>query len=415
MSAKDHAGPTVGIVGQGYVGLSLTFALCKRGIKVIGFEVDEIKLQKILSNTDVESALSTEELNFVLNSGLYVATSDESRISECDVVILAVPTPLSNKKTPNLDILVSACRLISPHLKMGTLLINESTSFPGTLRNIIIPIVEDSCMKNSTQILFACSPERVNPGDAIFRIENTPRIVAGVDKYSTKAVKDFYSLFVESVIVVSSPEVAEMSKLLENSYRLVNISFINEIANYCQQKRISIREVINAASSKPFGFAAFFPSLGVGGHCIPVDPEYLLHDARNLGVDLRILEMASMSNFQRGELICKAIEISHGEMKNKKILIVGISYKANIADVRESPAKEFVYAAQNRGAVVEWFDPLIENWKFAARGELIKGKYDFVVVSSLHDVINKELLLNLQVPIFDFSGKLPKTDLVFSI
>jgi len=395
------------------VGFALVGALCKSGREVYGLELDETRVSAVLAGKSPNESITDEKLVKYQSQGLLKVSSKPLSLKNCDVVLIAVPTPLDEDSKPDLRILVRACEDIAPHLKNGALVINESTSFPGTLREVVAPTIKRTTKANNLE--FGCSPERINPGDPRFGIENTPRVVSGLDASAKERTQRFYRSFVKEVFLADSPEVAEMSKLLENSYRLVNIAFINEVSDYCLRKDISVRAVIEAAKTKPFGFSAFAPSLGIGGHCIPVDPEYLLSDAGAIGVDLRILKSASRSNSLRGEVVCELIERNQGSLRGKRILIVGITYKANIADFRESPAEELVLAIEKRNASVEWFDPLIDGWRHANRGDLQNGRYDLVVVSSLHDLIDRESLLKLQIPIFDFSGKLPKSDLVITI
>jgi len=403
----------VGVVGLGYVGLALVRALCKSGHTVYGFDVNETRVNEILAGKSPNESISDLELSEFLSYGLFRASFDPNLIEKCQIVLIAVPTPLDESGKPNLKNLLQACKEISPHLRDGVLVINESTSYPGTLRNLVAPTILE--LAKEVDVLFGCSPERVNPGDSKFGVENTPRVVSGLNEVAKARTISFYKHFVDEVILVDSPEIAEMSKLLENSYRLVNIAFINEVSDYCLRKGIPIREVIAAAQSKPFGFSPFTPSLGIGGHCIPVDPEYLLEDALGVGANLNILKSASLSNSRRGDAACELVERNSGPLEGKRVLIVGITYKSNIADVRESPAEGLVHALRNRGVTVEWFDPIVENWRLAVQGELKKGRYDLIVVSSLHDVIDREALTALEIPIFDFSGKLPKSNFVFSI
>jgi len=404
---------SIGVVGLGYVGLALVNALCKSGREVYGLDASKSRVNEIRAGKSSNESISDTELVEYQTRGLLQVSDEPISLKNCEVVLIAVPTPLDENGKPDLRLLVKACEDIAPHLKNGALVINESTSFPGTLRDLVVPTIQKTAREISLE--FGCSPERINPGDLKFGIENTPRVVSGLDESAKVRTRNFYKSFVREVFLADSPEIAEMSKLLENSYRLVNIAFINEISDYCSRKGIPIRAVIEAAQTKPFGFSPFTPSLGIGGHCIPVDPEYLLEDASGIDAELRILKSASLSNSLRGESICELIERDKGSLAGKRVLIVGITYKANIADDRESPAEELVLAIQERNASVEWFDPLIDSWSHAIRGKLEEGRYDLVVVSSLHDVINKELLLDLQIPIFDFSGKLPKSNLVVSI
>lgn len=399
----------VGVVGLGYVGLALVGSICKSGQKVIGLDVDEQRIESLMAGKSPNESISDSDLMQYVSSGLFQASTDPTILEKAEIVILAVPTPLDEQGNPEYTPLETACKMIAVHLAPNALLINESTSHPGTLRNLIFPMIRDLRNDSATDIGFACSPERVNPGDARFGHRNTPRVVSGLDENSKEKVRNFYSSFVDEIFIASSPEVAEMSKLLENSYRLVNISFINEISNYCVSQGIPVREVISAASTKPFGFMPFFPGPGVGGHCIPVDPAYLLKDAADRGQILHLLDSALSLNRSRADYIVNYLERENDSIQGKKILLVGVTYKPNVTDTRETPAKALFEALKNKGAIVAWNDSLVQFWNDSQSSALSQEMWDIALVLVLHDTSNLEEILQNSRLIYDFTGKIPQS------
>ena len=311
---------------------------------------------------------------------------------------------------PDYSPLKKACELIAEDLKSDVLLINESTSHPGTLRNFIAPTISGIREDKGKNIKFACSPERVNPGDGKFGHFNTPRVVSGLTELAKDEVKKFYSDFVREVFVASTPEVAEMSKLLENSFRLVNISFINEISDYCLSRGIPVREVIAAASTKPFGFMPFFPGPGVGGHCIPVDPAYLLKDASEHGKELPILSTSLSANETRHENLIKYVEKALDGVSGKKILLEGVSYKPNVTDTRETPALGLFNGFRERGALVSWHDPLISDWNGSSSTNVASSNWDAILVLIMHSSTDISELISHSKVIFDFTGQIPVSE-----
>jgi UDP-N-acetyl-D-glucosamine dehydrogenase len=306
----------------------------------------------------------------------------------------------------DLSALRLAASLVAKNISPSTLVINESTSFPGTLREVIFPIFQQELSDVST-IHFACSPERVDPGNRDYTFANTPRVVAGLNTESSTLARDFYSLFVDNVEVVDSPEIAELSKLIENSYRLLNISFINELKDFCRKKDIPLMAAIRAASTKPYGFQPFYPSAGAGGHCIPIDPVYLMESAKSLGVEIKTLEAAAHSNRNFPKKVIDVCEEIIGDLQGKVILIEGLAYKADISDVRESAAVALFNELGQRGADVHWRDPMIKSWlipqtKFEAK------EFDLIIVCTIHATSDLNYVTRLDTPVLDLTQRVPK-------
>lgn len=395
------------IVGQGYVGLPLAMSICAAGHEVIGFDLNS----KIV--TDLNSGIShIEDIDSIvlkkwISSGKYRATSNLADFSESEIAIIAVPTPLNEKREPDLKYVISASETLGKFLAKPTLIINESTSYPGTLRDVIAPTV----LKNSSASLnhlFAISPERVDPGNKDWRIANTPRIFAGLTEESTKLTKTFYSGFCSELIEVSSPEIAESAKLFENTFRQVNIALVNELALITRGIGISVNEVIDAASSKPYGFMKFNPSIGVGGHCIPVDPSYLAHIAKSIGIEPRFIELANEVNLQMPREIVKRIKAENGgTLKGKKILVCGVAYKPNVADTRETPTAILIEELEKEGAKISWHDPLVQSWLGSESIEIRDEIFDVTIVAVLHDIMDKSKIATTSKYLFDCTGKIP--------
>ena len=345
----------ISIIGQGYVGLTLAVTAAKSGYEVIGFDVNKELIQELKAHKS-----HVEDVSFVdLQQTNYQPSSDPSSINGSDVVVIAVPTPLDENRKPNLLFLNAACRIIGDNLKNKALIINESTSFPGTLRDLISKQIEEISGLNH---LYAASPERVDPGNPVWNQTNTPRLVAGLTQEANNKAIDFYSKFCSNVVPVSSPEVAEAAKLFENTFRQVNIAMVNELAQISHGLDIDVREVLDAAATKPFGFMKFNPSLGVGGHCIPVDPMYLQQKAKEIGVESKYIAVSEAINHEMPKFIVSRLRTELGGLRGKKIQVAGVSYKANIADTRETPAVDVVKLLESEGAEVSWHDPLVSSW-----------------------------------------------------
>jgi UDP-N-acetyl-D-glucosamine dehydrogenase len=395
------------IVGQGYVGLPLAMAICSAGHEVIGFDSNPVLVSNLNSRISHIEDIDSSVLSSWISSGKYSATSNPTDFADSDIAIIAVPTPLDQNREPDLNYVVSASEILGKSLTGETLIINESTSYPGTLRNVIAPTV----LKNSKTgliHLFAISPERVDPGNKDWKIANTPRIIAGLTDNASKLAKDFYSGFCSELIEVSSPEVAESAKLFENTFRQVNIALVNELALITRGIGISVNEVIDAASTKPYGFMKFNPSIGVGGHCIPVDPSYLAHTAKSIGVEPRFIELANEVNLQMPREIVKRIKSENGgTLKGKKILVCGVAYKPNVADTRETPTAILIEELEKEGAKISWHDPLVQSWLGSETVELEDQIFDVTIVAVLHDVMDKSKIATTSKYLFDCTGKMP--------
>jgi UDP-N-acetyl-D-glucosamine dehydrogenase len=352
------------IIGQGYVGLPLAMAAVDAGWTVIGVDNFAAKVDQINRGTSPVEDVSGQQLQTAISNGLYRATTDFSEVTKASVVTICVPTPLDDKREPDLSLLRSAATGIAPYVSEKTLVVSESTSYPGTLRDIIIPIINELKPVGTENVYFACAPERVNPGDAIWNQKNTPRLVGGIDQESQIRALAFYNSICDAVVTVSHPEVAEAAKLLENTFRLVNIALINEFTQICSASGINVHEVINAAASKPYGFMPFTPGVGVGGHCIPVDPLYLTWWARQNGGEATFVESADRINHEMPKYVAeRALRMVDGSIANPRVLILGVAYKPGVGDVRETPVTALRSYLQDLGANVAWHDPLVATWE----------------------------------------------------
>ena len=352
------------IIGQGYVGLPLAMAAVDAGWTVVGVDNFEAKVAQINSGKSPVEDISDTQLQAALTSGAYRASTDFSSVAKASVITICVPTPLDEKREPDLSLLQSAASAIAPFVSNETLVVSESTSYPGTLRDIIIPAVDSLKPKDSVKVYFASAPERVNPGDSVWNQKNTPRLVGAVDAESQVKALAFYESICDVAVAVSSPEVAEAAKLLENTFRLVNIALINEFTQLCASTGINVHEVIDAASSKPYGFMPFRPGVGVGGHCIPVDPLYLTWWARQNGGRAEFVETADSINHAMPKYVAlRALELVESSVNKPRVLILGVAYKAGVGDVRETPVSELRDYLKAQGAEVAWHDPLVPVWE----------------------------------------------------
>ena len=352
------------IIGQGYVGLPLAIAAVDAGWTVIGVDNFEAKVAQINRGSSPVEDISDAKLKVAISIGAYNATTDFSAVTKASVITICVPTPLDEKRDPDLTLLRSAATSIAPYISNETLVVSESTSYPGTLRDVIIPIINQNKSESTKFVYFASAPERVNPGDAVWNQKNTPRLVGAIDEESQIRALEFYKSICNAVVAVSSPEVAEAAKLLENTFRLVNIALINEFTQLCSASDINVHEVIDAASSKPYGFMPFRPGVGVGGHCIPVDPMYLTWWARKNNTRAAFVESADLINYAMPKYVAeRALSLVDPGIKNPKVLILGVAYKPGVGDVRETPASELRNYLITKGAEVAWHDPLVPNWE----------------------------------------------------
>lgn len=357
----------VTIVGQGYVGLPLAQEAVRAGWKVYGLDASELVVAKLNAGESHVDDLSDDDVNEMIENG-YVATKDPSCIRESDVSVICVPTPLGVAGAPDLGAVESATRSVGENLKQGSLVVLESTTYPGTTEDVCIPILEAMSGKLAGRDFYVSfSPERVNPGFPEYGIKNTPKLVGGLNETSTEKTVEFYSTFVDEVVPLSGVKEAETAKLLENTFRHVNIALVNEMARVCHELGIDIWEVIRGAATKPFGFMRFTPGAGVGGHCIPIDPNYLSYEVRRrLGYPLRFVELAQEINNTMPEYVVdRGAERLNSEQKaisSSTVLLLGVTYKPNIADQRESPSRPVATGLLKRGANVIFHDPFVSNW-----------------------------------------------------
>lgn len=375
------------VIGQGYVGLPLSIAIAEAGFKVLGFDLNGTLVEKLNSGISHIEDIPSETLVKSLKSGNYTATSNPSDFGNSEIAIIAVPTPLNAEREPDLSFIETASKLLGENLLKSALIINESTSYPGTLRDVIAPIVNENSPKSASHS-FAISPERVDPGNNNWKIKNTPRILAGLTLEAREKAKEFYSSFCDDLVEVSSPEVAEAAKLFENTFRQVNIALVNEFAQITNSLGIPVREVLDAASTKPYGFMKFTPGVGVGGHCIPVDPSYLAYVAEKNGVVPSFINLANKVNLAMPEYIVSRIEnLLGGQLSGKKILICGIAYKKDVADVRESPSEGLIDLLRIRGSKVLWHDPIVGKWRGEVSSEIEKD-FDLIVIAIAHSTLD---------------------------
>jgi UDP-N-acetyl-D-glucosamine dehydrogenase len=393
------------VIGQGYVGLPLALAIAEAGHEVVGFDLNQDLVRNLsLGRSHIEDVQDTDLENLIKKSN-YRATSNPSDFGESDIAIIAVPTPLNSKREPDVSFVESASEILGKNLSKGALIINESTSYPGTLRSIIVPAVENYS-PSGVKHEFAISPERVDPGNKNWKIKNTPRLYAGITPEAAKQTKDFYSTFCDTIIELSSPETAEAAKLFENTFRQVNIALVNEFSLICHKLGINVHEVLDGAATKPYGFMKFSPGIGVGGHCIPVDPTFLSFAANKAGADSKFIDLANEVNFKMPKKIIGELSVRRNEkIEGKLILIVGISYKSNIADIRESPTLRLIEELRSKGNQVSWHDPLVKTWNGESSLDLHEiFKMDFAIISVLHDVIDREIIIKSKTEVYDLTG-----------
>lgn len=358
----------IGVIGLGYVGLPLIVEFCLKGFEGIGFEVDAKKADDINSGRSYIVDVSTESVKRCVENGKLSATIDFGRLAECDVIIICVPTPLRKTKDPDMSFILTAGEEICKYMRRGQLVILESTTYPGTTDEVLLPMFEQKGFKLDEDFLLAFSPERVDPGNPQFQTHNIPKVVGGVSKDSTEVAAELYGKIVEQVHAVSSARVAEACKLWENTFRAINIGMANEMAKLCNTLGIDTWEVVRAAATKPFGFMPFYPGPGIGGHCIPLDPHYLSWKARQHGFDSQFISLAeqvnsSMPRYVAG-LVRDALNEQERSVKGAKILILGVAYKKDIDDMRESPALSIIDLLRSRGAEIAYHDPFVAEVTF---------------------------------------------------
>lgn len=383
----------VGVVGLGYVGLSVAIAAARAGHKVVGFDTNANTVARLSAGSSHIEGISDSDLTKALSDGSCFEDSISS-LGTAEIIVIAVPTPLDEDRNPDLKLLELAAKSIATIARPGVLIVNESTSYPGTLRNLIAPII-------GPDKLYAAAPERIDPGNSKWQIGNTPRVIGGMDAAATKLAVEFYGSFCGPVHAVSAPEVAEMAKLFENTFRQVNIALVNELAQIAGAMKIPTHEVLSAADTKPFGFMKFLPSVGVGGHCIPVDPSYLSFAAKELGLETRFIDIANRVNLEMPSYVVQRISEDMGSLAGRSVEVAGISYKSDIADVRESPAIDLIAELRALGAKVTWHDPLVQSWNGESSSAL--SEVEIGIVVSPHKVIDFAPWRSGKTRVFDVS------------
>lgn len=406
---------TVGVVGLGYVGLPLAVEKAKAGFKTIGFDVQEEKVKMVNEGHNYIGDVVNEDLKELVESGMMKATSDFSFVKDVDFIAICVPTPLDKHQEPDISYVKSSTEAISKHLSRDTMVVLESTTYPGTTEELLLPILEEgSGLKCGEDFYLGFSPERVDPGNLIYKTKNTPKVVGAVGKDATEVISAMYREVLEGEIYeVSSPAIAEMEKILENTYRNINIGLVNELAILCNKMGISLWEVIDAAKTKPYGFQAFYPGPGLGGHCIPLDPYYLTWKAREFGFHTSMIENSMIINDKMPEYtVDRAASVLNEHKKalnGSKVLVLGVAYKNNIDDYRESPALNVIDILKERGTVTDFYDPWIPKYKrngewhegiSEINADIIKG-YDLILVATAHDAYDYEMIRKNALAIFD--------------
>lgn len=403
----------IGVIGLGYVGLPMAVTVAKKGFTVLGFEVSQYAIDHVNAADNYIGDVQDEDLKLVVNSGKLSATSDYSRMNEVNVVLIAVPTPLDLYHQPDTSYIEASTRSMAPYLNKGTLVVLESTTYPGTTREIIVPELEKVGLTVGKDVYIGFSPERVDPGNETYKTHNTPKVVGGMTEKCNEVAKLFYESVLDAPVhLVSSPEVAEMEKIYENTFRNINIALANEMTVLCDRMGISIWEVVDAAKTKPYGFMAFYPGPGVGGHCIPIDPFYLTWKAREYDFHTRLIELAGEINIAMPEFVIqRAIRILNKQgvaISRAKILLLGAAYKKDIRDMRESPIEGVITQLEHYDADFEIHDPYVNEFHHEKNGKEYKTvslgnlkKYDLVIVITDHSNVDYQKIADSGVAVLD--------------
>lgn len=405
----------VGVIGLGYVGLPLAVEKAKAGFETIGFDVQPAKVDMVNAGHNYIGDVVDEDLKKLVEEGMLKATTDFSFVKDVDFIAICVPTPLDEHQQPDISYVKNSTIEISKHMTKGTMVVLESTTYPGTTEELIKPILEEgSGLKCGEDFYLGFSPERVDPGNKQFKTKNTPKVVGAIGKDATEVIAAMYRAVLEGdVYEVSSPAVAEMEKILENTYRNINIGLVNELAILCDKMNISLWEVVDAASTKPYGFQPFYPGPGLGGHCIPLDPYYLSWKAREFGFHTSMIEASMMINDKMPEYCVerasKVLNRHKKALNGSKVLVLGVAYKQDIDDYRESPAIDVIKVLKENGADVDFYDPFITEYK--DNGEIFKGiekidegiiaSYDLVMITASHSVLDYDMIQKNAKAIFD--------------
>ncbi len=412
--AKIHSHKAVpGVIGLGYVGLPLAMVLAEAGFKVVGLDISKNKVRLLNSGKSDIDDIPDKTVRSAVSSGHFVATDDPRRVAKLDTISICVPTPLSKTKDPDVSYILAAVEWVKAHMKKGSLVVLESTTYPGTTEDLILPILESTGMKVGVDFFLAFSPERVDPGNPKYNTKNTPRVVGGVTPNCTRVATAFYKTTLPNVHPVSSTQAAEMVKLLENTFRSVNIGLVNEVALMCDRLKINVWEIIDAASTKPFGFMPFYPGPGLGGHCIPIDPHYLSWKLKSLNYYARFIELAGDINSHMPEYVAERIvnflsRRSGLAISRSSILVLGLAYKRDIKDVRESPALDVIKLLKDKGAKVLYNDPHVPQFEFEGAPmkstkvtDALLKKVDLVVIVTDHTDYDYQWVVNNSKSVFD--------------
>ena len=396
MSEAHRARQKVVIVGQGYVGLPLAQAATEAGHLVVGLDLNEARVESLNAGRSVVDDISDDEVAAMLARG-YIASTSATEYRNADVIVICVPTPLGSGTEPDLGAIRGAVAAIARHISPNTLVVLESTTYPGTTTTEVVPVLKTAGLACGTDVFVAFSPERIDPGNATYGIRNTPKVVGADDPESLRRAREFYASFIDEVVTVSGTAEAELSKLLENTYRHINIGLVNELAIVCHELGIDVWEVIRAAATKPFGFQSFYPGPGVGGHCIPIDPNYLNYQVRHvLDRPFRFVELAQdINSSMPGYVVSRAQDLLNSQKKSlngSSVLLLGVTYKSGISDTRESPADDVARLLLDKGSEVSFYDPRVESWRLESGRTLNR-------VSDLHEANSRSDLTVLLQPI----------------
>ncbi len=400
------------VVGMGYVGLPLASAFADSGFHVIGLDVQEAKVDHINSGKTVTPDVPDAKVQELVKAGTLEATTDFARIEEAQVVSICVPTPLGKSKDPDISYIVDACDSILPHVQPGTVIVLESTTYPGTTREVIQPKFEEAGFTIGKDLYLAFSPERVDPGNETWHIQNTPKVLGGITKACTDRAYEFYAQGIETVVRMESADSAEMVKLLENTFRSINIGLVNELAMVCNKLGLNAWEIIDAAATKPFGYMPFRPGPGLGGHCIPIDPLYLSWKMRTLNYKVRFIDLADEVNSQMPEYVVRrcaeVLNAGRKSLNGSQVLVLGVAYKKDVDDVRESPALDLIEGLQKSGAEVSFHDPHVASFRVQAEEleglsleRACEGGFDLIVIATDHGATDYAMFAGLGIPILD--------------
>lgn len=417
---------TIGIIGLGYVGFPLALAFAESHINVIGFDIDRTKVQAILEGNSYIRHINHGRLKKVRDTHRLTATSNYKDIEQCDAVIICVPTPLDHHLQPDLKYIIQTVEAIAPHLQPHTLVSLESTTWPGTTEEVVGPLIESNSDRRVGKDLYLCfSPEREDPGNKTYNTKNIPKLIGASDPISLEIASALYRLAIEQIVPLSNTRVAETAKLFENIFRSVNIALVNELKIICEPMRIDVWEVIRAAATKPFGFMPFWPGPGLGGHCIPIDPFYLSWKAKEFGIRTRFIELAGEINRSMPRYVVSKIQdclnLYGKPLNGSRILLLGLAYKSDIDDMRESPSLELMKLLEEKQAIVNFHDPYIpkigptrEYSQFADRiSQQMSNDYDCFVLATIHSSFSRDHILSYNVPIIDTRNFFPQNKQVF--